>query len=225
MKNICDSKSSLACSLQSKMIQNHPLDSVKTHKSKSPRRAAKKPRGVSLPSLKDNKLAKPTIGYEQKYMIAIFIQRAYHKLLSLIIHSFLVKCRVLSHRQRRPPRDAGESPPCIKASRSCSASSSVASTMSGARLVRFSENFPQPRAAPDTTAETPLPSASSGPHPRLVFRRQQQVKVYGRRPSQNQRHLRLPPNHQPRQHNPAAINPSAQFLRSDCPILLVDPPP
>ena len=45
------------------------------------------------------------------------------------------------------------------------------------------------------------------------------------RPSQNQRHLRLPPNHQPRQHNPAAINPSAQFLRSDCPILLVDPPP
>jgi len=30
MKNICDLKSSLACSLQSKMIQNHPLDSVKT---------------------------------------------------------------------------------------------------------------------------------------------------------------------------------------------------
>ena len=55
-------------------------------------------------------------------------------------------------------------------------SSGMASTMSHARLVKFSENFPQRRAAPDTTAGIPPPSASSAPHPRLVFRRRQQIQ-------------------------------------------------
>lgn len=114
-------------------------------------------------------------------------------------------------------------PPFRKAPRSWGASSRVASTMSHARLVRFSENFPQPRVAPDTTAETPLPSACAASS--ASFSQVAQVKLQRRKPSQNQRHLRLPPNHQSRQHFPAAIDPPPQLGSCTRPVPQIDPSP